>query len=341
MKVSSLDFLECKVVLLCEDHVLLLIFRLIYNLGRYLTLVSSSFFSHNFWIVINTSSDPFLLFTVQQLPPRKNSVIGRCCHSVEQSLKSTVRFRAWKRQTKCRSQYQQLNESNREYKETTGSHGSGVSGSRRCHDDTSSVLWEPALGIFACCARFLRARESVPTHDVQTKDTIMSWLWRHTQLELEQHACFARVELASDVLWRLLMFCRKKSTYGYSSGMIVEHAPNSSSTWRMELKHSIRPASQPVRTIHKIKSNLRFHTSTFNSHASKEISLHVVVQTQNRLLRGVRRMLSLRKETPLSVGRLFDMHASKQVIIKEGKELSTAMFTLNATMLSFYLFHLL
>lgn len=52
-------------------------------------------------------------------------------------------------------------------------------------------------------------------------------------------------------------------------------------------------------------------------------------------------MLSLRKETPLSVGRLFDMHASKQVIIKEGKELSTAMFTLNATMLSFYLFHLL
>jgi hypothetical protein len=163
---------------------------------------------------------------------------------VEQSLKSTVRFRAWKRQTKCRSQYQELNESNREYKETTGSHGSGVSGSRRCHDDTSSVLWEPALGIFACCARFLRARESVPTHDVQTKDTIMSWLWRHTQLELEQHACFARVELASGVLWRLLMFCRKKSTYGYSSGMIVEHAPNSSSTWRMELKHSIRPASQ-------------------------------------------------------------------------------------------------
>jgi hypothetical protein len=109
----------------------------------------------------------------------------------------------------------------------------------------------------------------------------------------------------------------------------------------MELKHSIRPASQPVRTIHKIKSNLRFHTSTFNSHASKEISLHVVVQTQNRLLRGVRRMLSLRKETPLSVGRLFDMHASKQVIINEGKELSTAMFTLNATILSFYLFHLL
>lgn len=37
---------------------------------------------------------------------------------------------------------------------------------------------------------------------------------------------------------------RSQPMHGYSSGMIVEHAPNSSSTWRMELKHSIRPASQ-------------------------------------------------------------------------------------------------